>query len=115
MGDRDDEEAIKPDRSVNGFNKRRGWNVIRNIPVAVVRNTSQRVVPGQESSQETKEATSLDDGWVGLALGVPVEVTDAEQEESKIEGEEEQEEGDCRPERADEEDGSEDEPTLRSR
>lgn len=82
------------------------------VPVAVVRDTGQSVVPRQEGRQKTEKATGLDDRWVRRAFGVAVEVADAEQEESHIEGEEEEKEGDRRTEGEEEEDSGKDEPTL---
>lgn len=82
------------------------------VPVAVIRDTGQSVIPSQESGQKTEKATRLDDRWVWHAFGVAVEIADAEQEESEIEGEEEEEKGDRRTEGEEKEDGGEDEPTL---
>lgn len=79
--------------------------------VARVRDTGECVVPGEEGSEESKVATSLDAGRVGRATR-RMKVADAEQEERHVEGEEEQEERNGRLERADEEDCGEDEPSL---
>ena len=63
--------------------------------VAAVSNTSQGIVPGEESGEETKDTTGLDEGarW---GCAVVLQVTDAKQKEGKVEGEEETEEGDGR-------------------
>ena len=68
--------------------------VILCLPVRVVGNTSQGVVPSHESSDESEEASCLDDWCVWFALGVTVEVADAEEHEGHVEREEEGEEGD---------------------
>lgn len=65
MGDRNDEEAV-----------------------AAVGNTGQGVVPGSEGCHETKETTGLDDGGVGLARAVALDVADTEQEEGDVQEEE---------------------------
>lgn len=85
------------------------------VPVAVVCNTGEGVVPSQEGGQKSEKASGFDDGWVRVTFLVAVEIADAEQEESDIEGEEEAEEGDGGAEGEDEEDGGEDEPALWSR
>ena len=77
-----------------------------------VLDTGQGVVPGSEGSQETKEATGLDDGRVGLARAVALDVADTEQEESEIEEEEQEEESHGRSQGAEQQDGGEDEPAL---
>ena len=79
--------------------------------VACVRDTSKRIIPREESSEESKVASSLDAGRVG-PLGAVFEITNAEQEESHVKGKEEQEKGDRRLERANEENRGEDEPSL---
>ena len=40
------------------------------LPVRVVRNTRQRVVPGQECREQREKAAGLDDGWIGRTHGV---------------------------------------------
>lgn len=80
--------------------------------VAVVGQTGEGVVPGGERGQETEETTGHEDGLVGLVVGVPLDVTDTEQEEAQVEEEEQQEEGDGGAEGAEEQDGGEDEPAL---
>ncbi len=52
--------------------------------IAIVGNASQGVIPSRECSQKAEETTSFDDGWVRVAGGVPMEVSDSEQEESEI-------------------------------
>jgi len=51
----------------------------QDIPVTVVCNTCQGVVPRRESSQETEKPASLDDRWVRHASLVAVEVSDTKQ------------------------------------
>lgn len=90
MGDGDDEEAV-----------------------AAVGNTGQSVVPGGEGSQEAEETTGFDDGRVGLARAVALDVADTQQEEGEIEPEEQQEESHGGSQGAEQQDGGEDEPALR--
>ena len=63
--------------------------------VAAVGNTSQGIVPGEESGEETKDTTGLDERarW---GCAVILQVTNAKQKEGKVEREEETEEGDGR-------------------
>jgi len=77
--------------------------------VTRVRNTCERVVPSQESSEDTKCATSFDSGnaWCTIYTG---EVTDSEAHEGEIQREEEEEERDRRPQCTDKEEEGEDEP-----
>ena len=89
MGDGDDEEAV-----------------------GVVGDTGEGVVPGGEGGEQAEEAAGLDDGRVGLALGVAVDVADTEQQEGQVEEEEEQEEGHGGAQGAEEQDRGEDEPAL---
>lgn len=89
MSDRDDEEAV-----------------------AGVGNTGQGVVPGNEGREEAEETARLDKVGVWMALGVVEEISDTEHEEGDLEEEEQQEEGHCGPESAEEDDGVEDEPAL---
>lgn len=91
MSDRDDEEAV-----------------------AAVGNTGQSVVPGEESSEESKETT----GFLNLQVLATIgghKVADGQEEESHVEGEEQKEEGDRRSQSAKQQDESEDEPTLDKR
>lgn len=81
--------------------------------VAAVGNTSQGVVPSGECSQETEETTRLDDGSVGLASRVPLQVTNTKQQEGQVQEQEEAEEGDSGPQGAEQQDSGEDEPALR--
>lgn len=90
MSNRDDEEAV-----------------------AVVGQTGEGVVPGGEGGEETEETTSHKHGLVGLVLGVTLDVSDTEHEEAQVEEEEQREEGDGGAEGAEEQDGGEDEPSLR--
>ena len=81
--------------------------------VAVIGDTGEGVVPGQESSEDSKDTTSLDASRVGLSGGcVDVEVSGSQKQEGQVQGEEEEEESDGGFQRADEEDGREDEPAL---
>lgn len=82
------------------------------VPVAVIRNTGQSVVPSQESGHNTKSATRLDERWAWRAFRSAYGITEGEEEESEIKCEEEEEEGDRRTEGEEGEDGGEDEPTL---
>lgn len=61
--------------------------------VGVVRNTGERIVPGQECRKDTESASSLDAAFVGSAAAV-LEVANAEEEEGHVKGEEQQEESD---------------------
>lgn len=83
-----------------------------NVPVAIIRNTGQRIIPGHERRQQREESSGLENGRVGHIHGVAVEVGDAEEHESHVEGEEEGEEGDSRAESAEHEEEGEDEPAL---
>lgn len=91
MDDWDDEEAVKEQLARFLF-----WEAREMVclPVRVVGNTSQGVVPSHESGDESEEASCLDDWCVGFALGVALEVADAEEQEGHVESEEEGEEGD---------------------
>lgn len=80
--------------------------------VAGVGNTGQGVVPGGESSQETEESTSLDNGRVRQALVVALDVSNSEQQEAKVQSQEEREEGNSGLQGAKQQDESEDEPAL---
>jgi hypothetical protein len=82
--------------------------------VAAVGNTGQGVVPGSEGCHETKETTGLDDGRVGLAGAVALDVADTEEEEGEIEEEEQQEESHSGSQGAEQQDGGEDEPALQT-
>lgn len=90
MSNRDDEEAV-----------------------AAVGNTSKGVVPSGECSQETEETTCLNDGSVGLASRVPLQVTNTKQQEGQVQEQEEAEEGDSGSQSAEQQDGGKDEPALR--
>ena len=82
------------------------------IPVRIICDTSQSIVPSQERCQQSEETASLHDVQVGRALGGALQVGDAEEEEGHIKGEEEREEGDGRAEGAEDEEGCEDKPAL---
>lgn len=79
--------------------------------VAGIGNTGQGIVPGQESSENGKDASCLDDAGSGGAVSAD-KVADTEQEEGQVQGEEEREEGHGGAEGADQQDGGEDEPAL---
>lgn len=81
--------------------------------VGVVGNTGQGVVPGGKGRHETEETTGHDDGRVGLALGVTVDVPNTQQQEGQVQEEEQQEEGHRRSQGAEEKDSGEDEPALK--
>lgn len=79
--------------------------------VAGIGNTGQGIVPGQESSEKSKEASCLDDagGWGAVSAN---KVADTEQEEGHVQAEEEGEECHGGAEGADQQDEGEDEPAL---
>lgn len=87
----------------------------RDIPIRIIRNARQRVIPRRKRRQQTKEASRLDDRGIGLARRVPMQVSDAEEQKGEVEGEEEGKKGDGGAEGAEEDDGGEDEPALRLR
>ena len=63
--------------------------------VPAIEDTSQRVVPRSESGQNTEPTAGLDELRVGLRHGTDtIEVADAQAEESQIQRQEEEEEGD---------------------
>ena len=64
-----------------------------NIPVRIIRNTSQSIIPSQESGEEGEETPGLDDWWIGCAHRVTVEIANAEQHEGHVKAEEKGEEG----------------------
>lgn len=88
MGDRDDEEAV-----------------------AGIGDTGKSVVPSGEGGEETKEATSLQDLGIGLAVRGE-QVGDTQKQEGQVQEEEQKEERDCRLQGADDQDKGEDEPAL---
>ena len=59
--------------------------------VAGIGDTGQSVVPGSECSEDTESTTGSETSDVSV-----LEVRDTKHEEGKIEGEEEEEEGDSR-------------------
>ena len=75
--------------------------------VAGVGDTGQSVVPGSECSQDTESTTGSKASDVSM-----LEVRDTEHQERKIEGEEEEEKGNGRAQRAKEQDEGKDEPAL---
>jgi len=91
MGDGDNEEAAR--QLISGMltkgKKRREKtrDILEWLPVGAVRNTGERIVPGQECRKDTESASSLDAAFVGSAAAV-LEVANAEEEEGHVEGEE---------------------------
>ena len=55
------------------------------IPVRVIRNTSQSIIPSQESSEEREETSGFDDWWVGRAHRITVEIANAKKHEGQVE------------------------------
>ena len=80
--------------------------------IAIIRDTRQGIVPRREGRQQGKETSRFHNGRVRVARGVTVEVSDAEEHEGHVEGEEEGEEGEGGLERAEDEEEGEDEPAL---
>jgi hypothetical protein len=109
VGNRDDEERVAGVGDT-------GEGV---VPVGTISllglcdTTAQSNVPSQECCKNTKGTSSLDEAGVWCTRAI-LQVTDAEHEEGHVKGEEEQEEGDGRPQCADQQDCGEDEPALRS-
>ncbi len=81
------------EREPNSRNMITGGNR-ENIPVRVIRNTSQSIIPSQESGEEREETSGLNDRWIGRARRVTVEIANAEKHEGHVEREEKGEEGD---------------------
>ena len=79
--------------------------------VARVRNASQRIIPSRKCRKDTKSTTRTQAANLRSLRGV-LKVGNAQHKESHIEGEEQEEEGDGRFQGAEEQDESEDEPTL---
>lgn len=100
MNDRDDEEARGPNRQLKcsstntrvhtRMENRKQWC----IPVRIIRDTRQRVVPGRKGCQQSEKAPSLDHRGIRVVGGVALQVANAEEEEGQIEGEEQEEERD---------------------
>ena len=65
----------------------------KNAPVRVIRYTSQRIIPREESSQQSEEPSSLFNFGVRHALCRAVQIGDTEKEEGHVESEEKGEEG----------------------
>ena len=80
--------------------------------VASIGDTSEGIVPGSESSQETEQTTGLLDVGVGVAVRTALQVGNTKQEEGQVQGEEEHEEGDGGLEGAEQHDGGENKPAL---
>ena len=79
--------------------------------VRCIGNTSEGIVPCQEGSEKSKIATCLVAAFVWSCRSV-LEIPDRKQQEGHIEGEEEEEEGHGRFQRANEQNEREDEPAL---
>ena len=58
------------------------------IPIGIIRNPRQRIIPSQERRQEPEKAAGFDKRGVRVPRGIAMQVSDAEEEESEIEGEE---------------------------
>ena len=116
MRDGDDEETISHANSISHtipmhtyIQTVRGDN---NVPIRVVHDTRQCIVPSRKRRQQSKKPSRFDDWRVRFAHRVPMQVADAEKQESEIEGEEKDEESDCGAECGYEENGCKDEPAL---
>ena len=81
--------------------------------VRVVQDTSQRIIPRQESSEEPKDTTCFDTAGLGNAHIVVLKVADTEEEKCHIKGEEEGEECNRGAQGCNQEDGGEDKPALK--
>ena len=81
------------EREPNSRNTTSSGNRV-NIPVRVIRNTSQSIIPSQESGEEREETSGLNNWWIGRARRVTVEIANAEKHEGHVEREEKGEEGD---------------------
>jgi hypothetical protein len=103
--DGNDEEGVAMNLSANLLPQ---WKEGQSS-IPIISNTGKGVVPGHESSEETKVATGLDDARLGGASG-GLEVTDREQKEGHIQEEKQQEESQGRAQGAQHHHGSEDEP-----
>jgi len=84
----------------------------KSVPVRIIQDTSECVVPGQESRQQREEATSLLDRGIDLTFGVGRQICNREKQECHVKGEEQGKESDGRAEGRQQEDESEDEPAL---
>jgi len=85
---------------------------IISVPVRVIQDTSECVVPRQECRQQCEEATSFLDRAVDPTFCVGVQICDREEQECHIKGEEQREESNGRAEGRQQEEESEDEPAL---
>ena len=73
--------------SISGDNR-------ENIPVRIIRKTSQSIIPSQESGEEREETSGLDNWWVGRTRRVTVEIPNAQKHKGHVEREEKGKEGD---------------------
>ena len=80
----------------------------KNIPR--IRNTSQRIIPRQKRRKDAKIPTGLDQLGIIVALGIRIQMSEGQEQESQIEREEQHEERHGGFQRADQQDGREDEP-----
>lgn len=80
--------------------------------VRALEETSKSVPPSNECSDNAEGTTGLDDGNVGGAVRVLLEMADSEKEEGDVEENEERAEGDSGLESAESEEEGEDEPTI---
>ncbi len=111
------------------LNRRQEWNVglvgtgkekmqvstekkTAGIPVRIVCDTSQSVVPRKERCQQRKESSCFNNWHVRHIHGVPVQIPDPEEHERQVEREEQGEECDGRSKRAEHQDEGKDEPAY---
>lgn len=83
---------------------------MNDLPVGAVGNTGEGVVPCEERSHETK-STASNDATALRVRAIMLKVSNTEEQEGQVEGEEEREECDCRPKRAEQEEKGENEPS----
>ena len=82
------------------------------IPIRVIENTSQRIVPGRERGQQSEKASGFDDWWVRQAGLIGVQISDTKEHESHVQSEEQKEERDGGAQGCEEKKRGEDEPAL---
>jgi len=78
--------------------------------VTRISDTSKGIIPRQERRKNTKIPTCLDQGSVSLTLGIGVQISKEQAQESQVEREEQHEECDGRAKRAEQQDKRKDEP-----
>ena len=64
----------------------------KNSPITAIHETCQRVIPRQESSQETEESSSFDDRLPKGPVTVRMKISDPQKEKGYVQEEEEQKE-----------------------